>query len=201
MSSIPRVPIPDRGGNEYAEGTVYYSRTDKVFYAAGRESEGPLSVNQVSGKVFATVSDTGVARYRDQTGTFIPTGVFRPTSGVTFGSGFLQVHEVISHPDIGTPAPPDGQWVERVEILIPQEPQKRPDGSIYFPPDKVKVIEVNHGIGNDFDPQTQSKQWWRKVKTALEEETGTKASYNEVKAAIQSRATILRLNLGPIGQE
>lgn len=186
MSQIPRVPIPERGGRSFEAGTVYYSRTDKAFYAAGSEEEGPLSIGQVSNRISYNVSGTGVARFRDETGQFIPTGVFRASSGTQFGHGLLNIHEVKSRPDIGTPSGPDGQFVERTTLLLPNG--------------KVKVVEINHGIDSEFDPQKQAKQWWRKVKQALEEETGERVTYNEVKAAIQSREVLFRLNLGPLGQ-
>lgn len=186
MSDQPRVPITERGGKTFPFGTVYYSREQNAFLAAGREGEGPLSVGEVSGRVSYSVSNTGVARFRDETGQFIRTGSFLASSGVQFGHGLINIHEVKSHPDIGTPAGPDSQWVERTTLLLPNG--------------KVKVVEINHGIGGDFEPQKQGKQWWRKVRDALTEEGKKAPTYNEVKAAIQSRETLLRINLGPLGQ-
>jgi hypothetical protein len=186
MSQNPVVPIPERGGKSYQFGTVYYSRTDKAFYAAGRENEGPLSVGQVSSRVTYFTSSNGVARFRDETGVFIPTGVFRASAGTKFGSQFLNVTEAKARPEIGTPSGPDAQFVERFTLLMP-------DG-------KVKVVEVNHGIDGEYDPQRQSKQWWRKMREAIEEETGEKPTYNEVLGVIQSREVIARFNLGPAAQ-
>jgi hypothetical protein len=166
---------------------VYYSANENAFLAAGREDEGPLTTDQVSGRISYSVSSTGVARFRDETGVFIRTSSFRGSAGVRFGFGGLNVTEVPAHPDIGLEAGDDQQWVERTTILTPNG--------------KVKVVETKHGIGGPYDPEAQAKQWWRKASQAVEEETGERPTYNELKAMIQSREVLLWVNLGPLGQE
>lgn len=185
MIDVPRVPIDERGGKLFPEGTVYYSQRDRGFYAAGRQDEGFLPLSAVSGRVSYSQSASGIVRFRDETGVFIKTATFRLNTGTNFNAGTLQIMESKYEGDPrGVPIGPDSQWVERQTILMP-------DG-------KVKVIEINHGIGNKYDEVKQGKQWWRKMKDALGED-GSKITSSQMHAFVQSQEVILRTNMGPLG--
>lgn len=186
MIDYPKVPIAERGGRLYPEGTVYYSRQNQGFLAAGRESEGFLPLSAISGRVSYASGSTGIMRMRDETGVFLPTSSFLASTTLTFGHGTLSIQDTKAIGDpTGLRPGGDSQWVERFTLLMP-------DG-------KVKVVEVNHGIGKAYDETKQGKQWWRKMKEALGED-GKKIGSGEMKPFIQSSEVIKRTNLGPLGQ-
>ena len=186
MSEEPRVPIDERGGKLFPVGTVYYSRNTHGFLAAGREGEGALPLSGVSGRVRYSIASNGVTRFRDETGVFIPTGFALNRAHTNFGSGAIRIQEERYTGDPrGVRPPGDSQFVERQTILLP-------DGTI-------KVIEINHGIGQRFDDAKQGKQWWRKMKEALGDE-GKKKTSGQMHAFVVQDEIIIRTNLGPAAQ-
>ncbi len=186
MSQEPRVPIDERGNKLFPTGTVYYSRNAHGFLAAGRQDEGVLPLSGVSGRVKYSLSKSGVMRFRDETGVFIPTGFALNRARTNFGTGRINVQDERFEGDPrGVRPPGDSQFVERQTILMP-------DGT-------VKVIEVNHGIGQRFDDTKQGKQWWRKMKEALGDE-GKKKTSTQMHAMIVQDEILIRTNLGPVAQ-
>ena len=181
-----RVPIDERGGKRYLPGTVYYSKREGGFLAAGSEHEGVLPIGSVSGRLSYSIDKYGVARFRDETGVFVKTGVFIRSAGTHFRTGLLDIRDFpVTGDPRGQKPGPDAQFVERITVLMP-------DG-------KVKVIEVNHGIGTAYNENKQSKQWYRKMKEALGEE-GDRLTTRQMQAFVNKHEVILRKNLGPIGQ-
>ncbi len=184
MSDEPRVPIDERGGRLFPRGTIYYSRTARGFLEAGAEGEGVLPLGRVSGNVNYYTAPNGVSRLRDQTGVFIPTGVFLPGANTNFGVGTIRItEEVVIGDAYAVRVQNNQQMVERQTLLMP-------DGT-------VKVIEINHGIGKRFDDLKQGKQWYRKMKEALGDQYGGETS-RELHAFIMQDRIILRTNLGPV---
>lgn len=178
-----RVPIGERGGRSYPVGTVYYSSRDRTFYAAGREDQGPLALDSVSGAVSWNVNRNGVFQLRDQTGVFIPRNVFSIENNTAFGRQFLQVDEAfLPRSQVGFQPTNDQQIVERITYL-------RPDG-------KIVVREIPYGLGNEYDPRTMGRRWFFEGQSVLQEE-GRRPSYKDIKAAILSTQVLVRTNLGP----
>ena len=175
-------PIPERGGNLFRIGTVYYSKEQNAFLRAGSEAEGPLSMEETSGLLRWERYGKGRTRFRDQTGAFVSPNVFLTSSGINFGLGTVGVRETLIGRPTSTMRPgPDGQFVERITLL-------RADG-------RVEVVNINHGIGSGFNPDRQAKQWWRKMQEATQRE-GKRLSYDEVRSTIVSTQYIIQTNLG-----
>lgn len=185
MSEEPRVPIDERGGKLFRVGTVYYSNVNRGFMSAGFESEGTLPLSAVSGRVSYTTLKDGIARFRDETGVFVTTKVFKVTQGTNFGSGTIQIQDEKFYGDPRGIRPPlDSQFVERQTILMPNG--------------KVRVVEINHGIGQKYDEMRQGKQWWRKMRDALGDE-GQNIGSRQMHAFVVGHEVIIRSNLGPAG--
>jgi hypothetical protein len=187
---IERVSIEERGGRRYPVGTIYYSKKEQAFLRAGSEELGPLSVGEVSGHVTWEFSKLGDWRFRDETGVYFPLSSFHVDIGLNFSSRFLKTQEeFLESMPWGEKAGPQSEYIER--FLVTGE-----DGRLH-------VVEVSHGIGGEFDPQAQGKQWWRKMAEAFEEATRDmspaekKEFYRFLMQNIMHYQVILRTNLGP----
>lgn len=178
-----RVPIPGRGQRLFRAGTVYWNAKERAFFRAGFEAEGPLPIDQVSGKLSWQIVARSRTQFRDQTGAFVSENVFLSGSGVDFGLRAVRIREtLIGLPEGGVRPGPDAQFVERITVL-------GRDG-------RVHVVNINHGLNNRWDETRQAKQWWRKMRDATSDEEG-QLSYDELRGSVLFKQYIHQENLGP----
>ncbi|MCP4208155.1 MAG: hypothetical protein GY767_14040 [Shimia sp.] len=145
-----RVPVEERGGRRYQIGTLYYSKRNNAFLEAGREGQGPVPTDAVSGRIrWRQRADLGF-NLRDETGQFISSQAPFTSAGTQFGRReFLVETKDITGFEKQTQVGPDSQIVERFYIL-------GDDNRIY-------IEEVYHGVGNEFSIQRTGKQFFRNV--------------------------------------